>query len=72
MPITTAQPADAEAVTALAVAAGLFPAEAAGVVTELMNEYFAGKAAIGNHRCVVDVTEGSGGIAAHRELRAVA
>jgi ribosomal protein S18 acetylase RimI-like enzyme len=53
-PIT---PDDAAGVVDLVVAAELFPAEEAGIVTQMMTDYFAAKAADG-HACLVDEEDG--------------
>jgi len=51
--IRPATPDDATAVTALAVAAGLFPADDTEVVDSMMADYF-GRNIDADHRCVID------------------
>ena len=51
--IRPAVPDDARAVTALSVAAGMFPPEATAVPHGLMADYFSGQEAAG-HLCVID------------------
>jgi ribosomal protein S18 acetylase RimI-like enzyme len=47
---------DIPAVVAIAVDSGLFPAEHAGFVEKMMDDYFAGRRDEG-HRCVIDVAD---------------
>lgn len=55
--IRTITPDDASGVVALAVAAELFPPQEAGIVRQMMVDYFAVKAADG-HACLVDERDG--------------